>query len=162
MTPSQFAWNAVHARDTLPHGERPTDLHIRIAWLLARWQNPCPSHAKLARAAHCHRNSVVNALHRFRDLGLLSWQHQTTRLCGGWVARTVNRYLFKASEKLSKISNFVSAPKLVQRGSGSRTARPVLPTRDTGADLLKARRKAWAAGRVKLPRSCHREAPPAT
>ena len=96
MTPTQFAWNAVQARNSLPHGQRPTDLHIRIAWLRARWQSPDPPHAKLARAAHCHRNSVANALHRFRALGLLTWQLQAVRLRGGWVARVANRYLFKA------------------------------------------------------------------
>ena len=49
---------AVQARRNLPYGQRPTDLHIRVMFLLARWQNASPSHAKLARAAHCHRNSV--------------------------------------------------------------------------------------------------------
>ena len=80
MTPIQCAYRAVQARRSLPHGQRPTDLHIRVVFLLARWQNASPSHAKLARAAHCHRNSVLNALHRLRDLGLLTWERQFIRL----------------------------------------------------------------------------------
>ena len=87
MTPIQAAYRAVQARRSLPHGQRPTDLHIRVMFLLARWQSASPPHAKLARAAHCHRNSVGNALHRLRDLGLLAWERQFVRLRGGWVAQ---------------------------------------------------------------------------
>lgn len=93
MTPNQCAYRAVQARRSLPYGQRPTDLHIRIVFLLARWQDASPAHAKLARAAHCHRNSVLNALHRLRDLGLLTWERQT-RCIHGWRIQTANRYLF--------------------------------------------------------------------
>lgn len=147
MTPSQFAWNAVRARDTLPHGQRPTDLHIRIAWLLARWQDPCPSHAKLARAARCHRNSVANALRRFRALGLLTWQRQVVRLRGGWVARTSNRYLFAAPGEQTE-SIFTRPPKFVRRApeaerQAAKQARAKLMEAATKLpDLLKARREA--------------------
>ena len=96
-TSNQAAYAAVQARRTLPYGQRPTDLHVRIMFLLARWQHASPPHAKLARAAHCHRNSVLNALHRLRDLGLLSWERQFSRLRGGWFAQTTNRYSFETS-----------------------------------------------------------------
>ena len=92
MNANQAAYAAVTARRTLPHGTRPTDLHIRVMFLLARWQAPDPPHAKLARAAHCHRNSVLNALHRLRSLGLLSWSRQWVRLRGGFWARSSNLY----------------------------------------------------------------------
>jgi hypothetical protein len=94
VTPNQCAYRAVQARRSLPHGQRPTDLHIRVMFVLARWQHASPCHAKLARAAHCHRNSVLNALHRLRDLGLLTWERQFVRLCGGHRAQVANRYLF--------------------------------------------------------------------
>jgi hypothetical protein len=93
VTPNQAAYRAVQARRTLPHGQRPTDLHIRVMFVLARWQSSSPCHAKLARAAHCHRNSVLNALHRLRDLGLLTWERQFNRL-HGWRLQVANRYLF--------------------------------------------------------------------
>lgn len=94
MTPNQAAYAAVAARRSLPYGQRPTDLHIRVMFLLARWQDAEPPHARLAKAAHCHRNSVGNALRRLRDLGLLSWTRQFTRLRGGWLAQIANRYSF--------------------------------------------------------------------
>lgn len=94
MTGNQAAYAAVAARRTLPHGQRPTDLHCRIMFLLARWQSPEVPHAKLAKAAHCHRNSVANGLKRLRDLGLLSWSRQFVRLRGGYVAQVANRYSF--------------------------------------------------------------------
>jgi hypothetical protein len=100
VTPNQCAYRAVQARRSLPHGQRPTDLHIRVMFVLARWQHPSPCHAKLARAAHCHRNSVLNALHRLRDLGLLTWERQFVRLRGGHRAQVANRYLFVSSLSL--------------------------------------------------------------
>ena len=135
MTPNQFAWNVVQKRDALPHGERPTDLHVRIAWRLARWQDPCPSHAKLARAARCHRNSVANALRRFRALGLLDWQRRSIELRGGWRARTSNRYRFNAPKKQEE-SIFPSPTKFVHAASG------------LASPLLAARREAWRRGLV--------------
>lgn len=94
MTPPQAAYRAVIARRSLPHGQRPTDLHIRLMWLLARWQHATPSHSKLARAAHCHRNTVGNALRRLRALGVLDWSPRFVRLAGGYVARASNTYRF--------------------------------------------------------------------
>jgi hypothetical protein len=99
VTPNQCAYRAVQARRSLPYGQRPTDLHIRVVFLLARWQDPCPCHAKLARAAHCHRNSVLNALHRLRDLGLLTWERQT-RCVHGWRIQTANHYRLVSNPSL--------------------------------------------------------------
>ena len=115
MTPNQSAYRAVQARHSLPHGQRPTDLHIRVMFLLARWQHASPPHGKLARAAHCHRNSVLNALHRLRELGLLAWEKQFTRIGGGWRLQTANRYLFvsnpspraEAAKKAKNLSSFL-------------------------------------------------------
>jgi hypothetical protein len=102
LTPNQCAYQAVQARRSLPFGQRPTDLHIRIVFLLARWQDASPPHAKLAKAAHCHRNSVLNALHRLRDLGLLDWIRQTLRV-RGWGIQTANRYLFVSNLALPPV-----------------------------------------------------------
>ena len=139
-TPNQCAWNAVRARRTLPHGQRPTDLHIRVAFVLARWQDASPSHAKLARAAHCHRNSVLTALHRLRELGLLSWERQFARLRGGYVAQVANRYLFPSGSCLP-------AARTTREGKGRRSSallaprslctggRPLLPVRSVAEQL---------------------------
>jgi hypothetical protein len=138
MTPIQCAYRAVQARRLLPHGQRPTDLHIRVVFLLARWQNASPPHAKLARAAHCHRNSVLNALHRLRDLGLLAWERQFVRLRGGWVAQVANRYLF--------VSNALPPARTRQEGKGRKLSallgrqslcagRPLLPVRTVAEQL---------------------------
>jgi DNA-binding transcriptional MocR family regulator len=128
MTPNQFGHAVTMARRTLPHGQRPTSNHVKIAWLLARWQNPNPPHAKLARAANVHRNTVGNALHRFRALGLLTWQRQVIRLGGGWVAQIANRYFFPeqpslplpkplaTANKTKKDSIFSCPTNFVQRG----------------------------------------------
>jgi hypothetical protein len=158
VTPNQCAYRAVQARRSLPHGQRPTDLHIRIVFLLARWQDASPAHAKLARAAHCHRNSVLNALHRLRDLGLLTWERQHIKL-HGWRIQTTNRYLFVSNAALP-----TARPRLEQKGrklssllgpqclgSGPRAA--ALATMLAGAarlpDLLAARRAAWEAGQAR-------------
>jgi hypothetical protein len=141
MTPNQCAYNAVAARRSLPHGQRPTDLHIRVVFLLARWQHASPCHAKLARAAHCHRNSVANALHRLRDLGLLSWEPQFVQH-HGWRLQVANRYLFVGNlalpparavqpRKGKKPSDLLGTETLCSGG------RPLLPVR-TVAEQLRA------------------------
>ena len=140
MSPIQAAYRAVHARRSLPHGTRPTDLHIRVAFLLARWQNPSPSHAKLARAAHCHRNSVLNALHRLRGLGLLTWERTFIRLRSGYVAQATNRYLFVSNPSLPaartrpegkgrRLSSLLGPQTLCSGG------RPLLPIRTVAEQL---------------------------
>ena len=100
MTPNQACYQAYLAHRTLPHGDRPTRKHLNVIRYLARWQHPCPSHRKLARAAGCCIRTVQNALNRFRGLGMLSWRHQgrTTR----WERRLqlTNRYAWKASFSL--------------------------------------------------------------
>jgi DNA-binding transcriptional MocR family regulator len=100
MTPIQAAYRAKIARDTLPRGQRPTDLHVRIMFVLARWQHATPSHAKLAKAAHCHRNSVGNALRRLRGLGLVTWEPRHIRIGGGHFAQASNHYLFPSNTSL--------------------------------------------------------------
>jgi hypothetical protein len=158
VTPNQCAYRAVQARRSLPHGQRPTDLHIRVMFVLARWQHPSPCHAKLARAAHCHRNSVLNALHRLRDLGLLTWERQFTQL-HGWRIQTANRYLFVSNLPLPparsrpvgkerKLASLLGPQSLC---SGPRPA--ALAAMLAGAarlpDLLAARRAAWEGGLVR-------------
>jgi DNA-binding transcriptional MocR family regulator len=138
MTPNQSAYQAVQFRRSLPYGQRPTDLHVRIAFLLARWQNPCPSHAKLARAAHCHRNSVLNALHRLRDLGLLTWERQWNWIRGHAI-QTVNRYRFMSDAQLPK-SRFRQREKNEKSSSllGRQllcSGRPLLPVRTVAEQL---------------------------
>ena len=141
VTPNQCAYRAVVARRSLPHGQRPTDLHIRVVFLLARWQHASPAHAKLARAAHCHRNSVLNALHRLRDLGLLTWERQFTRV-HGWRLQIANRYLFVSNlalpparavevKKGKKLASLIGPNTLCSGG------RPLLPQR-TVAEQLRA------------------------
>ena len=132
MTPNQSAYRAVQARRSLPHGQRPTDLHIRVAFLLARWQHPSPCHARLARAAHCHRNSVLNALHRLRDLGLLipGAAASTARCTGGgcrgpnvydcsWAILLLPPVRSRPVGKGRKLSAFTWPTKLVHRRSAA-------------------------------------------
>lgn len=146
MSPTQAAYRAVIARRSLPHGQRPTDLHIRLMWLLARWQHATPSHSKLARAAHCHRNTVGNALRRLRALGVLDWSPRFVRLAGH-VARASNTYRFlsnplptgherKQREKREKTPSFL--------------ARQSLCTGNSAADLAAlAARRAVIEGRMR-------------
>ena len=107
--------------------------------LRARWQDPSPAHAKLARAAHCHRNSVGNALHRLRDLGLMTWERQTLRV-HGWRLQVANRYLFMSNASLPpartrpvgkgrKLSALIASETLCSGG------RPLLPVRSVQEQL---------------------------
>ena len=139
MTPNQCAYRAVAARRSLPHGQRPTDLHIRIAFILARWQHASPAHAKLARAAHCHRSTVLNALHRLRDLRLIAWERQT-QVVRGWRIQTANRYLFVSNLPLPPARTMqprkgrkLSA--LLARQSFNSGGRPLLPVRTVAEQL---------------------------
>jgi hypothetical protein len=100
MTPAQAAYRAVAARRSLPHGQRPTDLHIRVMFTLVRWQHATPDHGRLARACACHRNSVGNALKRLRELGLLDWERRFIRIGGGRFAQASNHYLFPGNSCL--------------------------------------------------------------
>jgi DNA-binding transcriptional MocR family regulator len=95
MTPNQICYQVHQAHRLLPHGTRPTRLHVRIARTLARWSSPTPSHGKLARAVGCCVRTVQNALGRLRELGLLSWKarFETTRT---GTYRRSNHYLFDA------------------------------------------------------------------
>jgi hypothetical protein len=97
VTANQFQYHAWLAHRLLPRGQRPTELHLDIARLLARWQHPCPSHSKLARAAGCCIRTVQNALNRLRGLGLLDWTHQGAVVASGRRLRLPNRYRFIAS-----------------------------------------------------------------
>ena len=77
----------------LPHGRRPTRLHVHLVAKLAHWRSATPTHRALARAARCSRRTVVRGLARLRDLGLLSWAQRT--VCGrGFAVRVSNRYSF--------------------------------------------------------------------
>jgi hypothetical protein len=96
VTPNQFCYQTWSAHRLMPHGIRPTRLHVRIARVLSRWQHRMPSHGKLARAARCCVRTVQNALSRLRGLGLLGWTHQG--FTGRWGRRRLpNAYRFDAS-----------------------------------------------------------------
>ena len=92
MTPNQTCFHLSQARRLLPHGIRPTDLHVRIGQLLANWNGKPPTQQRLADAAGCHVNTVKKALNRMRDLDMLGWSSQYIR--GRQIA---NRYRFNAS-----------------------------------------------------------------
>jgi DNA-binding transcriptional MocR family regulator len=98
-TADAFLAAVKRARD-LPHGKRPTDLHVRIAFILARWRTATPTHRQLARAAKCDPSTVARALARLHQLGLLSWTHRV--LAGpGWRAQIANSYALLSSKPLS-------------------------------------------------------------
>lgn len=127
MTPNQFSYRVWHAHRTLAHGQRPTGLHLRIARLLGRWQHPCPSHGKLARAARCCVRTVQNALNRLRGLGLLTWRHQGATLRSGRRLQLPNRYLFDASF-------FLHCP-ILPLGKLPEMGRPLLPVRTVAQQI---------------------------
>lgn len=109
-----------HAADTLPHGQRPTEMHIRIAAKLAFWRSRTPTHRAIARAARCSRGTVLNALSRLRTLGLLSWSARV--VCGrGWAVRVANAYDFRAAVGQITI-RIHSNINIVQPRSGPATA----------------------------------------
>ena len=87
---------------TLPHGQRPTRLHVHILAKLAHWRSQTPTHRALARAARCSRRTVLRALERLRALGLLSWRQRT--ICGrGFAVRVANLYALGRATSLSPI-----------------------------------------------------------
>ena len=132
MTPAQSAYKATIARRTLPYGQRPTDLHVRIVFVMSCWQNANPSHVKLAKACHCSRRSIGNGLRRLRDLGLLAWTATWVRLRGGYVARGVNRYHFPSNSCLPP----ARAPRVKEsRKEGIFVVRQSLPLCDRTAAL---------------------------
>lgn len=141
MTPNQFTYHCYLAHRTLRHGDRPTKAHLRVARVLARWQHRSPSHAKLARAAHVCRRTVINALNRFRWLGLLDWVHQgfTSRFDGR--RRLPNRYSFMATFLLcpppKKESVKSTTPKLLlcKLRNQPWDGRPMLPIRTVAQQL---------------------------
>jgi hypothetical protein len=127
MTPAQFCYRVWQAHGTLPHGQRPTRLHLKIARRLARWQHATPSHGKLARASGCCVRTVQNALNRLRGLGLLSWTH---RGClRRWVGRRrlSNRYRFDAS--------FLTSCPILHLGKLPEPGRPLLPVRTVAQQI---------------------------
>ena len=137
MTPNQFCYQATLAHRLLPHGERPTALHLKIARILARWSTSSPSHAKLARAAGCAVRTVQNALNRLRGLGLLVWRHQRrlTRWAG-W-RRLANAYLFNAPLSLSETPRRPVRVKILN---------PILPLGKLSPEALAALAAKWGLG----------------
>jgi DNA-binding transcriptional MocR family regulator len=91
MTRKQICFHLAQAHRLLPHGQRPTEKHVRIGQLLANWSGSRPTHRRLAAAASCSVGTVKNALNRLQALGLLEWRRQFIR--GRQIA---NRYLFAA------------------------------------------------------------------
>ncbi len=89
--PKAFLAAVMAARDSLPHGQRPTDLQVRVAAKLAYWRSPDPRQRSLARAARCSVRSVQRALVRLHELGLLTWTRRVVR-CSGWRAQVANAY----------------------------------------------------------------------
>ena len=89
--PRAFLERVKAARDSLPHGRRPTDTHVKVAAKLAFWRGGHPSHRVLARACKCDRKTVQRALARLEALGLLA--HAPRYACGpGWRRRLSNAY----------------------------------------------------------------------
>lgn len=107
--PREWLAKVEASRRCLPYGERPTDLHVRIAAKLAFWRGSCwPSHAQLARAAGCSPETVENALKRLRGLGLLQWASRSIRGVG-WVRRLSNAYAPAHCKPLKPIRIYYSA-----------------------------------------------------
>jgi hypothetical protein len=104
---------------------------------------------------------VLNALHRLRDLGLLTWERQFTRV-HGWRLQVANRYLFVSNlplpparaarsvqaKKEGKMASFLGRQPLC---SGAKRTEMAELQRAAAAlpDLLLARRRAWEAGMVR-------------
>ena len=66
----------------------------RVLAVLASFLGPdglFPSHESIAERTGCHRRTVIRALERAYELGIVERTHQRTRLDGKWV-RTSNRY----------------------------------------------------------------------
>jgi DNA-binding transcriptional MocR family regulator len=107
MDPKAFVAAVMSARACIKHGDRPTDLHVTIARKLAFWRGRAPSHQELANAAHTSRRTVIRALARLRELGLLTWTRRV--VCGkGWRAQVSNAYDF-TSKPLSYLRLRTSA-----------------------------------------------------
>ena len=66
----------------------------RVLAVLASFLGPdglFPSHESIAERTGCHRRTVIRALERAYELGIVERTHQRARLDGKWV-RTSNRY----------------------------------------------------------------------
>lgn len=93
----------------LPHGQRPTRLHLYIAKILAGWgAGRSPRHGQLARACCCSTRTVQRALARLHALGLLSWTRRVVR-GPGWRAQISNAYQLLSPKPLSFLRVFTSA-----------------------------------------------------
>lgn len=125
MDNRKFLDAVILARRTLPHGKRPTDLHVTIAAKLAYWRSPTCRHRALARAARCSTRSVIRAFARLHALGLLSWTRRVV-FCTGWRAQVASIYdlgsckpLAYASLRIREIPTFLRSAKLAQPVSGA-------------------------------------------
>lgn len=130
----------------LPHGVRPTALHVKVFFRLASFHTDHPSHRQLANAAGCVERSVRNALRRFRDIGLLLWQHQRrlrdpgveliqargTPYAGVW-QRLANRYLLNANFLLARALQIKSLALTSPRQTSIREIEHPLPDRPVDA-----------------------------
>jgi hypothetical protein len=125
--PRAFLAAVMAARDTLPHGQRPTDLHVRVAAKLAYWRSPDPRQRSLARAARCSVRSVQRALARLHELGLLTWTRRVVR-CSGWRAQVANSYRLTLSPEplLFLPIRIQSSAKLSPPGRAAPAASPSL------------------------------------
>jgi hypothetical protein len=141
-----FFQAVLHARNTLPHGQRPTDTHVRVAAKLSGWRARFPRHRQLAHAARCSVRTVRRALARLHELGLLSWAR--TVLTGpGWRAQIANDYAPLSSKPLSYQSLRTPAKLSACAALATSAAADLAAIAARRADLFA---QEWARGRAGM------------
>jgi len=107
-----------------------------------------PTHETIAKDAGCKRGTVITALARLRDCGLLTWVRRIVR--SGWrCEQTSNAYVLVVSTGWSCESKVRTATRTdisssALEGRQKALAAMIEASVDIG-DLLAARRAAWAA-----------------
>jgi hypothetical protein len=141
-----FFQAVLQARNTLPHGQRPTDTHVRVAAKLSGWRARFPRHRQLAHAARCSVRTVRRALARLHDLGLLSWTR--TVLAGpGWRAQIANDYALLSEASLSYQALRTSAKLTACAAPATSAAADLAAIAARRADLFA---REWAQGRAGM------------
>jgi DNA-binding transcriptional MocR family regulator len=119
-----------------------------------------PSHATLARHVGCDVSTVLRALKRLADLGIVRWVRRLVR--DGWrTEQTSNAYVFCDRQIARETSLVLNVPK---RSTGAMSSKqpqgawPPLPERTVEQQLYELRHKAPMGENIGAP---HAPAPPA-
>jgi DNA-binding transcriptional MocR family regulator len=145
-TPSWTAriWSEFHAGNLTPVWK---DVLLTLRTFRGLGGTAWPSHATLAKRARCSPSTVLRALKRADELGLVRWAERRVRAGWRWL-RTSNVYRFLMPETPVEPTNRQKTgrgERVIKKAARERVAEPSWEAQQAAREALGARRRAFEA-----------------